>query len=263
MKNCFKLMCAAFVALASFVPVQANELLVADGDAEGMVAPFYGFMMDTKNTISQAIYPASMLTEMNGGKITAVKFYPTAAFGNLGAGNLQVSLMEVEQDHYEATTLLTGATVVANAYPTQGATEFEIVFDEPFTYNGGNLMIETNLTQEGSFASTKFFGVNTDYVTAMCEYSYSWSTSVYYEVERILPKALFTFEKGSTPPDPQPLRGDVNEDGEVNISDVTVLIDMLLSDPSAAPAAADCTLDGEVNISDVTTLIDYLLNQAW
>jgi len=61
------------------------------------------------------------------------------------------------------------------------------------------------------------------------------------------------------------LRGDVNGDGSVNISDVTALIDYLLSgNPSGVNVtAADCNQDSSVNISDVTSLIDYLLSGRW
>ena len=61
------------------------------------------------------------------------------------------------------------------------------------------------------------------------------------------------------------LRGDVNGDGGVNISDVTTLIDYLLSGNASGVnlTAADCNQDGSVNISDVTTLIDYLLSGSW
>ena len=59
--------------------------------------------------------------------------------------------------------------------------------------------------------------------------------------------------------------GDVNDDGSVNISDVTTLIDYLLSGDGTDIniLAADCNQDGSVNISDVTTLIDYLLSGNW
>ena len=53
-------------------------------------------------------------------------------------------------------------------------------------------------------------------------------------------------------------KGDVNKDGFVNITDVTTLIDMLLSDESAPEADVDG--DGTVSITDVTTLIDLLLS---
>lgn len=55
-------------------------------------------------------------------------------------------------------------------------------------------------------------------------------------------------------------RGDVNGDGNVNIADVTQLINLLLSgDNDASNVVADVNNDGMVNISDVTALINYLL----
>ena len=54
-------------------------------------------------------------------------------------------------------------------------------------------------------------------------------------------------------------RGDVNQDGAVNISDVTCLIDNLLK----GVLEGDVDQDGAVNISDVTSLIDYLLKGSW
>lgn len=55
--------------------------------------------------------------------------------------------------------------------------------------------------------------------------------------------------------------GDVDGDGSVNISDVTALIDLLLSGAQEANAAADVDGDGTVNIADVTALIDILLQK--
>lgn len=56
--------------------------------------------------------------------------------------------------------------------------------------------------------------------------------------------------------------GDVNCDGFVNISDVTHLIDYLLSGdvPNFKPFNADVSGDGNVTIKDVTGLIDMLLS---
>ena len=67
------------------------------------------------------------------------------------------------------------------------------------------------------------------------------------------------------PTGPVGLRGDVNDDQTVNISDVTALIDFLLSGNFDAINYdnADANLDGTVNIADVTALIDYLLSGNW
>ena len=56
------------------------------------------------------------------------------------------------------------------------------------------------------------------------------------------------------------LRGDVNNDGYVNISDVTSLINHLLGGQDIINEVnADTNNDGKINISDVTRLINYLL----
>ena len=62
--------------------------------------------------------------------------------------------------------------------------------------------------------------------------------------------------------DAQTEPGDVNSDGEVNIADVTALIDYLLSgnDADIDMNAADVNIDQDVNIADVTALIDMLLS---
>lgn len=62
-----------------------------------------------------------------------------------------------------------------------------------------------------------------------------------------------------TLPDFQTVRGDVDGDGFVNISDVTALIDLLLGGENVFNEAADVDGDNIVNISDVTALIDKLL----
>ena len=60
-------------------------------------------------------------------------------------------------------------------------------------------------------------------------------------------------------------RGDVNGDGNVNISDVTALINYLLSHNATGLNldAANCNQDSTINISDVTALINFLLSHSW
>ena len=54
--------------------------------------------------------------------------------------------------------------------------------------------------------------------------------------------------------------GDVNDNGSLNIDDVTALINYLLShNTTINEANADVDGDGRINISDVTSLINLLL----
>ena len=69
----------------------------------------------------------------------------------------------------------------------------------------------------------------------------------------------FSNEAGTTPAYKP---GDVNMDSNVDIADVTALIDYLLNGNATGIdlTAANVNEDSDVNISDVTTLIDMLLS---
>ncbi len=64
-------------------------------------------------------------------------------------------------------------------------------------------------------------------------------------------------------PNRESIPGDVNDNGEVNISDVTILINLVMSGTSTGSSNTDVNADGSVNITDVTTLINYLLSGHW
>ena len=58
---------------------------------------------------------------------------------------------------------------------------------------------------------------------------------------------------------PEALYGDVNSDGEVNISDANAIIDNILSGLFTTPC--DVNIDGEINISDVNAVIGRILSE--
>ena len=70
------------------------------------------------------------------------------------------------------------------------------------------------------------------------------------------PTITLRFVKGDTP-GPEPILGDVNGDGEVNIADVNAVIDMILDTPAEN---GDVNGDSEVNIADVNAIIGIILN---
>ena len=53
--------------------------------------------------------------------------------------------------------------------------------------------------------------------------------------------------------------GDINGDGEINVSDVTALINKILGSSTYSDASCDINGDGEINVSDVTALINQIL----
>jgi hypothetical protein len=68
------------------------------------------------------------------------------------------------------------------------------------------------------------------------------------------PTITLRFVKGNAV---EPVVGDVNGDGEVNIADVNAVINMILDTPAEN---GDVNGDGEVNIADVNAIIDIILN---
>ena len=65
----------------------------------------------------------------------------------------------------------------------------------------------------------------------------------------------------SFPTEQQYITGDVNNDGEVNVSDINALIDYITSGNASHInlKAADCNKDGEININDANALISLII----
>ena len=57
------------------------------------------------------------------------------------------------------------------------------------------------------------------------------------------------------------VKGDVNRDGNVDISDVVALVNIILNSSSDHQAEADLNNDGNIDISDVVALVNIILGQ--
>ena len=57
------------------------------------------------------------------------------------------------------------------------------------------------------------------------------------------------------------VKGDVNRDGNVDISDVVALVNIILNSSSDHQAEADLNNDGDIDISDVVALVNIILGQ--
>ena len=62
-------------------------------------------------------------------------------------------------------------------------------------------------------------------------------------------------------PGPEPLEGDLNRDGAVNITDINILINIILGATmdTETMTAADVNKDGSINVSDMNRIIAIIL----
>ena len=247
------------VALNAIALESAMELIVGNQTDYASFVPLYGLDIDIVGTLGQMIYPADFLSPMAGGRILGLKFF-TKDKVQMNGGVIQLSFKIVDQTTFSVAEAVTELTAVATVTPEYDGTDLEFVFDEPYQYNGGNLLVECQVIEAGitNYRQTFFYGNPSlnDNVALFSTWDnyYGWDTAFV----PFLPMAGFTYQKDV-------MRGDVNQDNNVSIADVTDLIDYLLSQDGTGISleAADCNLDNDISISDVTTLIDYLLSQIW
>ena len=227
MKKLFTLVAVAAMAFAA----QANVLTVCDGSDVNYLVPINGWYVDQEGTMSQMIYPAEMLSEMQNGKITQVKFYPEEVieFENC---ELELAFKTVEQDGFETTTAVTGATVVSAMDVIYGRNE--LVFDlyTPYEYTGGNLLVEVSVSIEGDYnwTSTYFLGVATENNASYSHYmSYGTPSDA---LHKFLPKATFTYEAGETPEEPTELTAAPTFNGYTEDGIHAYFVEIIPTEPS-------------------------------
>ena len=136
------------------------------------------------------------------------------------------------------------------------------------TVNADNVVVNATCADEGSVVLLLIDGARVE-IPATLErrdtaYTVSATAGAYVPYEKNLSTATATIE---IPAKVTVKIGDVNKDGNVNISDVTALIDALLSGnlddtDTFSYDNSECNGDGTVNIADVTALIDMLLSGA-
>ena len=225
--------------------VNEREMTICEGTETNDYLPVYGFYFDTQGTLSQMIYPADMLSDLAGAKITGIKFYPNAPM-TLKNGALQLSLAETDVTYYERetaistpTNLVTELTQVDEMTVQEGAQVLEFEFDQPFTYEGGNLAVQTLVSTKGNYARNYFYGVyqeGDEAFTGWCQ----WSNG--NQMVKFLPKMTLVYSQDSQEPETVTVTGTVTDfaTGEpIEEVNVTLTVNAPTSAPEGAPRRAE------------------------
>ena len=241
MKKLFTLFAVAVMAFAA----QAATVTVAEGTETNPHYPFYGLYYDTQGTTSQVIYPADMLTEMVGKQITELRFYARSAMG-VSDGQLQYALKVVEESEFPTSALFEVGEECICGYgaPVNGETEFVITLAQPFLYEGGNLLLQTVVTEEGDYNSVYFYGISTGLYGGCYQYI-SWSGTENTYREAFLPKTTFTYEEGTTPPEPTEKTGAPTFNGYTTDGIHAYFVELVETEPSTIYYRVQYGHDGE------------------
>ena len=215
------------VALSGNCPNEF-ELTVCDGENQSQYAPIYGYYCDTQGTFVQMLYPAEMLAEAAGGKITGLRFYPTSTV-SVGTPIIELSLKGTEETAFEAESaiavpdnLITDLTKVSTITLENGQEGFQFDFDQPYTYEGGNLAVQTLVAAKGAWARTYFYGVNQETNTAYAQWA---ETGGYNQMIQFLPKMTVIYTKEQTPVvEPITVTGTVKDAEGSPLEDVNVVL---------------------------------------
>lgn len=205
-----------YVGFASIIitgEIDSNDETICDGTDTNGYLPIYGLYHD-EYQINQMIYPENLLTNLVGKTLTSMTFYATSALSTKLSGSLWTIKLGTTSQTTFASSLSSVTRLVPDdiksvitgyALPT-GESEMTIVFTTPFTYNGGNLLVDFQSTQKPSsssnYNSTNFYGVNQSTYTGFNSNSSSASpgsnghySSTGSGVRQFLPKVTFTYEK--------------------------------------------------------------------
>ena len=196
-----KIILSLLVALMATTGAWAQETLtVFDGDADNQYSPMFGYSFNYY-TKSECIIPASELTAMKGGTITAITFYAYTVAGSntdFGEANQKVFLKEVSGTTLSSFSgITTDAVVVYDGLlpmPTTSTGGYTITFSQGYTYKGGNLLIGVYNDPKGSNKNVTWYGKSVQ-STGVSAYGYNANSlaDVGFADQNFLPKTTFTY----------------------------------------------------------------------
>ncbi len=143
------------------VTFNISYLLLANGTTTNTSIPINGLWTDAVH-LNQMVYPESMLTHLVGRQISSLVFYfssppsaPWTCIGTFKIGTTSVGDLALGIQPTPPNTVFVGLMPTVGSGTTATLT---ITFSSPFTYTGGNLLIEFSNTI-GVFKAATFYGI--------------------------------------------------------------------------------------------------------
>lgn len=197
-----KLLTILILLILSATHVVGQELTVCDGTNTNYQVPFSGYRVSSYYNRSQFLINQDYIgDEMVGKTIHTVRFYTSSTSSSITwQCTFKVYLKSVS--YSEITAFIDTETEATLVYTGQLYSQYgtmQIVLDQPFTYNGGNLLVcFDQTTKSSSYTSVSFYGISVSEGTVCLAGTASYDyTSVTPTIQNFLPK--MDFEWGIVP----------------------------------------------------------------
>lgn len=174
---------------------QETTLTVCDGTATNSYIPIYGLYVDTKGQNSEFIIPGETtgMSDLEGGTISKLAFYISGSPATWGSPTVQVYMGEVEGTTISSLYGPTNFTTVWTGVLSNQNSIMEITLSEPYTYEGGNLLIGMYVqTKSSTYKTTYFSGITAPLGSSRYNAGSGAGTA-----QSFLPKTTFTYTPGS------------------------------------------------------------------
>ena len=172
-----------------------ETLTVYDGTATNNRIPAYIFYFDDF-TRSQFVIPNADLADMIGSPITSMTFYTESNFPYTTESSADVYLKEVDYTTISAYEPKASATIVYSGYfdivSNGNSCEMTINFSTPYTYNGGNLLVGVENTEDNYFMNIAFIG-RTVNGASISGYNSSSTGTIPANQQNFIPKTTFSY----------------------------------------------------------------------
>ena len=186
------LLFAVFTALFSVSSRAQVTFTVADGANTNPYIPIYGYYTDDYQR-TQVIYPASMLTQIEGLSIQSLTFYLETIPSNNWTATFEVKIGVTNANNFTSTaylnnpstTVYTGTLIASNDHT------LTVNFTTPYLYTGGNLLLDVSVITKGNYSSASFYGINSS--NASCYgYHYDGLSNINnISLQNFIPKTTF------------------------------------------------------------------------
>ncbi len=192
MKKILRFLVLFFVLVSTSPQLHATNdtLTVANGTATSY-APIYYEIFGYGPQQCQMIYPASMLSDLQGRSITAMAFYMNSPSPSSWNINVTVRVAIVNESTLSAiNTTANFVQVWQGAVTGQNSIQW-FNFSEPITYSSGNLLVEVSATASNSYnASGSFVGITQNGASYISYNLFGYDLG---QVDDFLPKASFVY----------------------------------------------------------------------